>query len=191
MQLKSIGQRAMFQTFRSSICCPGFTIFELMIAMAIASTLLCIAMWGIVSWIPDLRLSGAARSLKSDMHAARMTAIQLNAHVVSEFDTLRNIYFIYIDNGAGDPLKAHNYRLDEGETTIRAVRLHPHLNMVGAQFGKVAGRFAFNSRGAVDGLSGGIYLTNLKKSYRGVTISRIGKITVKASNDGRNWQRMN
>jgi prepilin-type N-terminal cleavage/methylation domain-containing protein len=166
----------------------GFTLTEVMIAMAIMATILSIATWGIGSWIPGIQLKAAARSLKSDMHAARMTAVQQNTFVVSQFDTMQNRYAIFVDDGAGNPSNAHNYLKDGGEVIIRNVQLHPHLNIISAQFGAVNGTFAFNSRGATDGLAGGIYMNNTKNSYRGVTISRIGKITVQASNDGRTWQ---
>jgi len=191
MQLYSSDQSTMGRGFHHLLGQAGFTLFELIIAMAIVATVLSIAVWSVASWIPDIQLNRAARSLKSDMHAARMTAIHHNTYVVSEFDITHNSYVIYVDNGDGDVSKAHNYVLDAGEATIKAVRLNHHLNMIGAQFGAVLGKLAFNSRGAIDGLSGGIYMTNKNNTFRGVTVSRIGKISVKASDDGRTWQRIN
>ncbi|MEJ2155789.1 MAG: hypothetical protein P8X96_10670, partial [Desulfobacteraceae bacterium] len=71
------------------------------------------------------------------------------------------------------------------------VRLHPHIRIVKAKFGIAEGRFAFNSRGALDGLAGGIYLQHRNNIFRGVVISRIGKITIKKSTDGKNWYAQN
>jgi prepilin-type N-terminal cleavage/methylation domain-containing protein len=188
MRLYFNGQSRKGRTVRYLNCCFGFSIFELMIAMAILATVLSIATWSMGYWMPDIRLRAAVRSITSDLHAARMTAIQQNAFVVSDFDTGRNRYVIYIDDGADDALKAHNYQLDLGEAIIKSVDLPPHLNIIRAQFGAVSGKFAFNSRGATNGFAGGIYLNNKKKSYRGVAVSRIGKITVKVSEDGSVWQ---
>ena len=168
----------------------GFTIFELIFTIGIAATIFSIAACVLGSWMPDIHLKAAVRCLRSDMHAARTAAIEHNTFVVCEFNSVQNRYLIYIDDGAGDVLNAHNYVLDAGESTIRSVHLHSHIDLIKAQFGAVVGRFAFNSRGGVDGLAGGIYLNNTKNSYRGVTVSRIGKITVKASKDGSKWQRI-
>ena len=102
-----------------------------------------------------------------------------------------NSYRLYVDDGGGDNTKAHNYVQDAGEAMVKDVRMHPHVNMVKAKFGSVIGKFAFNSRGSLDGLSGGIYLQNKLQNYRGVALSRIGKITIKTSADGSVWEVLN
>lgn len=142
-----------------------------------------VATWGMHFILPNLYLKMTARNLKSDMHLARLTAIKQNTFIVSEFNTDQNTYTIFIDNGGGDSRKAHNYTHDKGETIIRSEHIHPHVNMSRAKFGAVEGKFAFNSRGAIDGLAGGIYLHNKTKNDRVVTVSRIGKITIKANTD--------
>lgn len=169
----------------------GYTLLEIGIVLTILSIMTTVAALNIRSMVPDYQLNAAVRDIKSDLHMARMTAIRRNSYVVSEFRADHNSYIIYIDDGAGDSTKSHNYALDERESTIRSVQLHPHIKMLGAQFGAVRGMFAFNSRGTVDGLAGGVYLKNKKNTFRGVAVSRIGKITIKASTDGRGWQRLN
>lgn len=163
---------------------------ELVVVMAILATVAAIAVWGVISILPDLRLKAAVRNLKSDLHLARLTAVRQNAFIVSEFNTNHNFYTIYIDDGDGNSTKAHNYCRDAGEATIKSVRIHPHVHMLGAKFGANDGKFAFNSRGAIDGLAGGVYLCNDIKTYRGVAVSRIGKITIKVSTDGSEWYRL-
>lgn len=157
----------------------GFTVLEMVMAMAVLSILTTIAGWGIYLILPDILLRSAVRNLKSDMHLARLTAIRHHMYVVSEFNTANNSYTIYRDGGGEEDANANNYSQDAGEPTIKFVRLHSRLNMFRAQFGSTVGKFAFNSRGTLDGLAGGIYMHNQRDKYRGVTISRIGKITIK------------
>lgn len=174
-------------------CTPdcGFTLIEAVIVMAI----LCL---GVVtfalrthSMMPDLHLKAAARDLKSDLHLARLCAIRHNTFVVADFNSREGDYTIYIDNGAGDYTKANNHKQDEGEETIKFVRLRSGVRIIRARFGRVEGKFSFNGRGAVNGLSGGIYMRNYLNRYRCVTVSRIGKLTIKASSDGSVWHAVN
>lgn len=169
----------------------GHTLLEMVVVMAILAIGATVAVWGTNSLVPDLRLKAAVRNLKSDMHLARLTAIKQNSFIVSEFNTDHNSYIIYIDDGGGDATKANNYTHDEGEKIFKSVRLHPQVNMYSAKFGSVSGKFAFNSRGTLDGLSGGVYMHNRLKKFRGVAVSRIGKITIKAGADGSDWHRLN
>jgi prepilin-type N-terminal cleavage/methylation domain-containing protein len=157
----------------------GFTVLEMVMVMAILSIMATIAAWGIYSILPDLLLKSAVRNLKSDLHLARLTAIRHNTFVVSEFNTANNSYTMYMDDGGEDGANANNYSQDFGESTIKSVRLHSRVNMFRAQFGSTVGKFAFNSRGTLDGLAGGVYMHNKLNKYRGVAISRIGKITIK------------
>lgn len=159
----------------------GFTLVEVLAVMAILAIGCSVAVFSSNSLIPNLRLKAAVSNLKSDMHTARLTAVRQNTFVVSEFSTDGSRYRIYIDDGGGENSQANNYSWDAGEKIVKSVRLHPRINIKRAQFGSVKGKFAFNSRGSVDGLAGGIYLHNTVKTWRGVTISRIGKITVKVA----------
>lgn len=159
--------------------------------MAVMAVAAAVAAWGMNFILPNLYLKVAVSNLKSDMHLARLTAIKQNTFIVSEFNTDQNTYTIFIDDGGGDSRKAHNYTHDKGETIIRSVHIHPHVNMSRAKFGAVDGKFAFNSRGAIDGLAGGVYLHNKTKNYRGVAVSIIGKITIKAGTDGSQWCPLN
>ena len=172
-------------------CRHGFTLIEALVVMAIISAGTATVAWGIRSWVPDFQLKGAARKLKSDLQFARLAAIKRNTSVVTAFNTGDNSYILYTDNGAGDLTKANNHIRDAGEQTLKSVQLGSGIRIMRAQFGSRKGCFAFNGRGAVNGLSGGIYLQNRLGRYRGVTVSRIGKLTIKTSTDGINWHRLN
>lgn len=165
----------------------GFTLLEVMVVVAVLAIGGAVTVWGVNKLMPDLRLKAAARDLKSDMQLARLTAIRLNTTIVSNFNTKNNSYTIYLDDGGGNRAHANNYRRDAGERAIKSIRIHPLVDISSARFGSVEGRFAFNSRGSIQGLAGGVYMRNNKKAYRGVAVSRIGKVTIKASEDGNNW----
>jgi prepilin-type N-terminal cleavage/methylation domain-containing protein len=165
----------------------GFTLLELMVVTAILSIMASIAGFGIKAMLPIFRIRSASLALKSDMQMARLQAIRHNTFVVCQIDVKNSTYTIFRDDGGGENTKAHNYVKDDGEKVFKEVMLHPNISILKAKFGIAEGRFAFNSRGALDGLAGGIYLLHKKKIYRGVAISRIGKITIKRSTDGENW----
>ena len=172
-------------------CRYGFTLIEVLVVMAIISVGTVAVGWGIRSWVPNLHLKAAARKIKTDLQFARLAAIKRNASVVAAFNTGDNSYVLYIDDGAGDLTKADNHILDIGEETLMFAKLQSGIRIMRAQFGAREGRFSFNGRGTVNGLSGGVYLQNRNSRYRGVTVSRIGKLTIKISTDGNNWQRLN
>ena len=169
----------------------GWTLLETMVVAAILVLMTAYAVaWCLGSAMPDLRLKIAVRHLKSDLHLARLAAIRANTYTVTEFHPDSNSYLIFLDNGGGNNIKANNYSRDPGEPVLKTTRLHPHVNIMDVRFGSVPDRFAFNSRGAVDGLAGRIYLRSRNHSYRGVTVSRIGKLTIKASKNGEDWYRL-
>ena len=165
----------------------GFTLLEVAIVIAVLSALTMMAVWSVSALLPVMRLKSTAMALKLDMQMARLHAIRHNAFVVSHFDVGNGEYIIYRDDGGGDITKAHNYVKDAGEYVFKTVKMNSHIKILRAKFGAVNNTFAFNSRGATAGLAGGIYLHHGKHNYRGVAISRIGKITIKTSKDGGTW----
>jgi len=56
----------------------GFTLMELMTTIAVFSILAMIAIPTFMSWLPDMRLNGAARQVMGDLMAARMNAVKVN-----------------------------------------------------------------------------------------------------------------
>ena len=56
----------------------GFTLMELMTTIAVFSILAMIAIPTFMSWLPEMRLNGAARQVMGDPMAARMNAVKEN-----------------------------------------------------------------------------------------------------------------
>jgi len=166
----------------------GTTLLEVGVVMALLAIGAAVSAWRINLVLPDLRLKAAARNLKADMHLARLVAIRRNTWVVSEFNTHLNSYILYIDDGGGDRTEANNFLHDPGEEILKTVQFHPQVRMYKAKFGSTIGKFAFDSSGIPHGGAGGIYMYNTMPHFRGVAVSRIGKITIKVSVDGGVWR---
>ena len=64
----------------------GFTLMELMTTIAVFSILAMIAIPTFMSWLPEMRLNGAARQVMGDLMAARMKAVKLNQRTKVYFD---------------------------------------------------------------------------------------------------------
>ena len=56
----------------------GFTLIEMMIVIAVFAIVAAIAIPNFMSWLPGMRLNGAARQVMGDLMAARMNAVKQN-----------------------------------------------------------------------------------------------------------------
>jgi len=65
---------------------------EIMVALAIIGILVKIVLPNFLSWLPVLKLSGAARQIATDLQLARVQAISKNASQVVTFDTSAGSY---------------------------------------------------------------------------------------------------
>ena len=77
----------------------GFSVLELVVALAIVAVLAGVALPSFIGWQRSNRLSGATTNLMADLEAAKMRAVRENSFVAVLFSTDR--YTIFIDNGAG------------------------------------------------------------------------------------------
>jgi type IV fimbrial biogenesis protein FimT len=65
----------------------GFSITELMVVMAIGGIIMGIAAPSFMRWLPDMRLSSAAREVATDLQMARMKAISKNTTYTVTFNS--------------------------------------------------------------------------------------------------------
>jgi prepilin-type N-terminal cleavage/methylation domain-containing protein len=166
--------RAMSQTLRETKKnSTGFTLVELMVAIAILGVLCVIAIPTFTAWLPDYRLKQAARDLYANLQRARMGAIRANDTWGVLFDNSAKpgryqIYSLGLDRswGGGDDVLQITINLSaykgvdygHGKAT---------KNIPGNPFGsgddisyKTPDRVAvFSNRGTVDN-QGYVYLSN-------------------------------
>jgi len=77
----------------------GFSLYELMVVIAIIAILAAVTTPSFMSWLTTHRLRGASINLIADMEMAKIRAIRENTFVAVQFGT--NHYRIFVDNGSG------------------------------------------------------------------------------------------
>ena len=165
----------------------GFTMIELVIAVAIFAIMAAIAIPGFSTWLPNYRLKGAVRDLKSTMELSRLRAIRQNANVVLAFDTGNNSYTVFVDNGAGGGV-ADDFTQNGSEVVLKTVNLPSDVTMYEVSFSGGATRCGFNSRGLpANSRFGHVYMKNTKNKYRGIITTIVGHVQIKESTDGGSW----
>ena len=82
----------------------GFTLIELVIAVAILGIAASLAVPAYLSWQDDSRAKGAAASMRADFERARMRAIRENANVRVAFNT--DSYMVHTDQNGDNALDA-------------------------------------------------------------------------------------
>ena len=103
----------------------GFTLYELVVAMTIIAIVSAISIFNYMSWIPGIRLNGAARQVMSDLVTARMTSVKENVSVV----------VMHLNN--------HSYSVTVGSGTPSIKALQPNYPGTTLNFTSVL----FSSRG--------------------------------------------
>ena len=168
----------------------GFTLTEMLVVISIISIAAAVAIPGFLSWLPDIRLNSATRNLKSDLGLARYYAIRRNGQVAMTFDVPGNRYSIFCDNGEGASSGgiAGNWILDGQEKLLKTISIHGQVDMFKASFAGGTSRVRFDGRGLPNGFGGSVRLKNTRNKYRGLSLSMLGRVTLKTSlDDGATW----
>ena len=108
----------------------GFTLVELMIVIAVAAIIVMFAVPGVLGWMPNYRLKGAANDLYSNLQWAKLNAVKENKEWAVVFDTANGQYHICSDPGA-DNLWATVSGAGAANTVERSFDFSRYSNEIG------------------------------------------------------------
>jgi prepilin-type N-terminal cleavage/methylation domain-containing protein len=148
----------------------GFSLFELLVALAVIAVVSVLVAPNIISWRSSAKLRGAAGNLKADLEMAKVNAIKENNFVAVKFEG--NAYQIFVDN-SDDGIRDGDEPLLKTRSLPAGVAFdfsHPDWTFTS----NVA---KFNARGTAD--NGTAILMNTKGEERFVTVATLGRISVK------------
>lgn len=169
----------------------GFTLLELMVALAIAAVLASVAVPNMIAYRSNQRLSAAARQILGVMQETRMLAIKEGREIVVRFDIATQSYLIFADTGEEDAdgnkildedkniVGAGNGILDEGEDIISEETLPSDIRMTEATFARGVPRTRFDFRGMATQFGGHVSLANARGSALRVTLRASGSAVIK------------
>ena len=78
----------------------GFSLVELIVAMAVIGILAAISVPGFMKWLPDIKLKSASRDLYAAMQNVRSQAVKTGKDWAIVFDSTNNRYYLCSDKGA-------------------------------------------------------------------------------------------
>ncbi len=93
----------------------GFSLVEIMIAVAIIGLMAAVSVPVVSAWLPNYRLKSAARDLHSALQNARILAVKRNVNVRIVFDNTVNPGFYFLDLNGNDTMdQPGEFRTDLG-----------------------------------------------------------------------------
>jgi prepilin-type N-terminal cleavage/methylation domain-containing protein len=135
----------------------GFTLIELMVAIAVVGILASIAVPNALVWRNNAQFNAGVRDVKAAIAAARMTAIRSNLRAVVAF------------NGTATYSTRNWDRAGVlGAATVR--QLPPGVTIAGSTFG--GGQLTFNNRGMAN--NGSVTIQHTNGLSRQVIVSIVG-----------------
>jgi len=155
----------------------GFTLIELMTVIFMIAFVSTFAVPGIIKWRNAAKLRGAAENLKGDLELAKLKAIQENGPVAIHFR--EDGYQIFIDTGANAVILDADERLIKNILLPQGIKIDFALTTFDAVDGDWPKKTRFKGRGTAD--AGTAVLVNSSGKQKSVTVSKLGRITIKNS----------
>jgi type IV fimbrial biogenesis protein FimT len=151
----------------------GFSLTELMVAVAVIGIMGLIAVPTLVTALPTYRLKSSAKDLCSNMRKARSLAVKQNRSVSIEFRTGSNTYII---NNTEQVALPNEISFGYGTATVAAGD-GATLPSDGISFAD--NKVTFTTQGLISGASGYIYLQNTKGQAYAVGARTSGSIIMR------------
>jgi len=142
----------------------GFSIFELLIVIAVIAVVSAIVTPNIISWRNNAKLRGAADNLKGDLQMSKARAVRERTPVTVTF-TATNYQVTYTDKN-GNVQTVRNRKLPAG------VR----VDLDNTGFGAMGDKTEFNGRGIP--VAGSARLVNTKGAQKSIVVSTLGRIRI-------------
>jgi type IV fimbrial biogenesis protein FimT len=142
----------------------GFSLFELLIVIAVIAVVSAIVTPNIISWRNNAKLRGAAGIVKGDLEMSKARAVRERSPVTVTF-TATNYQVSYTDKD-GNTRTLRNRQLPAG------VR----VDLGSTSFGTMGDKTQFNSRGLP--VAGSAVLVNTKGDQKNIIVSTLGRIRI-------------
>ncbi len=130
----------------------GFTLLEVLVVMAIAGTMIAIAIPALISSSKNADLKSAAQEMYGQFQRAKIEAIKRNQPVAIVFDTSGPVhqYQVFVDS------VTDNKTLDAGETLLAEIKMKHGIELTGMEFSD--DDTGFTPRGRPSGGSGSVII---------------------------------
>ncbi len=151
----------------------GFTLFELITAVAIITILSSFTIIKLIGWLPKYKLGSAVRTMHCTFQFARVAAVNKNSTVSMVFSPGSNSWFAFLDNGDGAGGVPDNGIQDGTEKLVKKVDLPAGIDLKNPTFGSM---LQFNNRGMPN--AGGDVSVEIKALSRTVRILLSGKSSI-------------
>ena len=159
----------------------GFTLMELMVAIAIIGITAAIAIPNVISYLPKHRLNGGARDVYSAMQYARLKAVKERTPVSINFNIGTDGFTVFDDSNG-------NGTIDGGDTVLKTGNMPPDVNMTNeTEFTGLVTWCGFNSRGLpVQSKIGRVELQSTSQNLllKRITLRISGSTVIRTSTDG-------
>jgi type II secretion system protein H len=148
----------------------GFSLFELLIVLAVIAVVSAIVTPNIISWRSNAKLRGATGNLKADLEMAKIKAIKENNFVAIKFEG--NAYEIFVDK-SDDGIRD----VDEPLLKTRTLPAGVAFDFSPPNWTFTSHVATFNARGTAG--KGTAVLTNTKGDQKHIKVETLGRIWIK------------